>query len=306
MTSGGSSHSFHIHYRGGQADAGMIEAGAFAESLLGTAKLYGMLAHYAELGLIPRRRNRLFEVYVKGSVLDKSVDQEIVLLALDYSALLASGLVSIVMNELWSFIKGQHTKTPPVEIELVKAIREMQQNQHETTQRHLDLLGTQGEHIKELEERLNEKASTIADTSLSQLESITKPIENGSCESIAQFSDKQMQLILLTQEDAKVIRKKAVRTGDVLKFRITDIQRLNRSTRNCSVRVHDEDWGIYGVIFGEIHDPVLSEPDNAYTRAFNLKLGGIVFAEAAFVAGFVKRLYIKDIRVDDVAVIDRE
>lgn len=60
------------------------------------------------------------------------------------------------------------------------------------------------------------------------------------------------------------------------------------------------------MIFGEIHDPVLSEPDNAYTRAFNFKLGGIVFAEAAFVAGFIKRLYIKDIRLDDITVINRE
>ena len=304
MANGASSRSFHIHYRGGQADAGMIEAGAFAESLMGSAKLYGMLAHYAELGLIPRRRNKVFEVYVKGSVLDKSVDQEIVLLALDYSDLFASGLVSVVMNELWSFIKRQYTKKPPVEIELVKAIREMQQNQHETTKRHLDLLEKQGERIEKLEERLNEKASAIADNSQSQLESIIKPIENGSCKSIVQFSDKQERLIVLTKEDAKVIREETTRTRDVFQFRITEIQRLNR--RNCSVRVHDEDWGIYAVIFGEIHDPVLSEPDNPYTRAFNLKSGGIVFAEAAFVAGFVKRLYIKDILLDDATVINRE
>ena len=182
----------------------------------------------------------------------------------------------------------------------------MQQNQHETTKKHLDLLEKQGDHIRELEERLNEKAFTIADNSKSQLEGIVKPIESGSCESIAQFSDEQKRLVILTKEDAKVIQEETVRTRDVLQFRIAEIQRLNRSTRNCSVRVHDEDWGVHEVIFGEIHDPVLSEPDNPYTRAFNLKVGGIVFAEAAFVAGRVKRLYIKDIRLDDVTVINGE
>ena len=95
MANGQSSHSFQIYYRGGDADRGMLEAKAFAESICGAAGLYEMLAHYAELGKLPQKRNRQFRVYAKGAVLGESVDQELVLLSLDYSQLIASGIVGI-------------------------------------------------------------------------------------------------------------------------------------------------------------------------------------------------------------------
>ena len=58
------------------------------------------------------------------------------------------------------------------------------------------------------------------------------------------------------------------------------------------------------MVFGEIEDESLALPNNEYTRAFNLQLGGLVFSEADFRAGHLWRLYIKDILVDDVTVIN--
>ena len=88
------------------------------------------------------------------------------------------------------------------------------------------------------------------------------------------------------------------RTEEVFRFRFRRIRRVNTDSGNCSIAMNDDEWNMYNVVFGEIHDPRLRLPNNEYTRAMNLHLGGVVFAQADIVAGFVRRLYIKDIRVD--------
>ena len=57
--------SFHIYYRGGLAEKGLLNAADFAESLMGAARLYGVLAHYSVLGYVPRKRKAV-EVYTKS------------------------------------------------------------------------------------------------------------------------------------------------------------------------------------------------------------------------------------------------
>ena len=127
-----------------------------------------MLAHYAELGKLPQKRNRQFRVYAKGAVLGESVDQELVLLSLDYSQLIASGLVGIVMQELWSYLKQTYTKpSNTTEIELAKTIQEQQRYQHEATNRLLDML----------QENVNEKLPHIEENAHPYLKRIVKPLE---------------------------------------------------------------------------------------------------------------------------------
>ena len=60
----------------------------------------------------------------------------------------------------------------------------------------------------------------------------------------------------------------------------------------------DEEHGIHRVVFGEIDDENLALPNNEYTRAMNLHLGGLLFAEADTRNGQIARLYIKGIQVE--------
>ena len=273
------SESFRIYYRGGLADDGMLEAEAFAESLLGAAKLYKMLAHYSELGRVPRKR-KTFEVYTRAAILGKSVDQELVIQAISYSDLLAGGMVSVLLGELVAALKRYWTKADETTTrELIKTIREEQR----LTGRALGIV-----------ERLldEDKFSTIARRTRPHLHDLVSPLRDASCETIVQFPGDRKQ-ILLTQDDAAAIRRENIKRTGVLAIKIGRIRRLNTDTRNCSVVVDDDERGIYRVIFGEIEDETLELPNNEYTRAFNLRLGGLVLAEADAWDGYIVRLYIK-------------
>ena len=75
--------SFQIHYRGGLASDGLVEAESFSRSILGASKLYNSLVHYAETGTILRgKTNRRFTVYTRATRLGRSVDQEWIIVPL--------------------------------------------------------------------------------------------------------------------------------------------------------------------------------------------------------------------------------
>ena len=281
-----SSHRFQIHYRGSMADHGMLEAQAFAESLLGAAKLYEMLAHYSELGHVPRKR-RQFAVYTRATVLGNSVDQELILQSLSYSQLITGGIIGAVIKELVAAIVRWWTG-PADRVAARKQldiILEQQRNQHQVTNRILDI-----------QERLIDRLPGIANDARPHLDRLVRPLEQASCESIVQFPEDAEQVVLVP-EDVGAIRENAKRTKGVQPFRIRGIRRLNTQTRNCSVVVDDDDWKIHRVLFGEIDDPRLALPNNDYTRVMHTHLPATIFAEADVWNGHVVRLYIKGIRV---------
>ena len=276
--------SFRIYYRGGIADDGMLEAEAFAESLLGAARFYKMLAHYSELGRMPRKY-KTFEVYSRAAVQGRSVDQELILQAVDYSSLISAGIVGAVVKEVASAVIRWWTKPNDdkgeITRELIDLVREQHRDSNRITHRLLDML-----------ER--GKFDRIADSGRRHLHDFVNPLGESSCEAIVQFPDDR-EPIILTRPDAATIREDNIERTELLRFKISRIRRLNVETGNCSVIVDDDEREIHRVIFGEIEDPNLVKPNNDYTRIMNSQLRAIVFAEADVWNGYVVRLYIKGI-----------
>ena len=281
-------HSFRIYYRGNLANDGMLEAEAFAKSLLGAARLYGTLAHYSELGYMPRRR-KTFKVYTKAAILGKSVDQELILQSIAHSDLIASGILGVVVKELvtsvirwWTRPDGRDKAQQELEI-----ILEQQRS-----------LARVADRILDVNERLVDRLPKAAADARPHLESLVSPLEQTSCESIVQFPDDREQVVL-TPADVDAIQEDAVRTERTHPFRISRIRRLNTQTGNCSVVVDDDNWGIHRVVFGEIGDPSLTLPNNEYTRVMYQHLPATVIAEADMRHGYLVRLYINAILVEE-------
>ena len=244
--SGDRSESFRIYYQGGIADDGMLEAEAFAESLLGAARFYKMLAHYSELGRMPRKY-KTFEVYSRAAVQGRSVDQELILRAVDYSNLISAGIVGAIVKEVASAVIRWWTKPNDdkgeITRELIDLVREQHRDSNLITHRLLDML-----------ER--GKFNRIADSGRRHLHDFVNPLGESSCEAIVQFPDDR-EPIILTRPDAATIRKDNMERTELLPFKVSRIRRLNVETGNCSVVVDDNEREIHRVIFGEIEDPNL-------------------------------------------------
>ena len=270
--------SFRIYYRGGLAEKGLLNAEDFAESLMGAARLYGVLAHYSVLGYVPRKHKQV-EVYTKATTQGSSVDLELVIQGIGAAAAIATFLIAYA-TEYW--------RKPPAE-------------RNRTTERYADILLERERNLGKLldvQMALVNKLPKVAEAAHPHLQGLAKPLERASCESIVQLPGTREQTIL-TQEDVPVIYTGSMVTEQVEALTFVKIQRVNTATRNCSVVIDDDDWHTHGVVFGEIEDKNLELANNDYTRAMNLQLGGIVFARLRLVAGRITRLYIKGILVDD-------
>lgn len=281
-------HSFRIYYRGNLADDGMLEAAAFATSLLGAARLYGLLAHYSELGYMPRKRKK-FEVYTRAAISGKSVDQELILQSITHSDLITGGIVGIVVKELVASVIRWCTRPDDR--------GRAQQELGIILEQHRSLVHIT-DRLLDANERLVDRLPKAAEEARPHLESLVSPLKQASCESIVQFPDDKEQIVL-TPEDVDAIQEDAVRTEKTHAFRISRIRRLNTQTGNCSVVVNDDDWDIHRVVFGEIDDPSLELPNNKYTRVMYQHSPATVIAEADIRNDYVVRLYIKDILVEE-------
>ena len=276
-----SSHSFNIYYRGGMADRGLLEAEAFGDSLASAARLYKMMAHYSELGLLPRR-HKVFEVYTRAAVKGRSVDVELVVQAVQYSDLIAGGVVGVVIKALLEYVLGRSQKERLIET-IERNRHDEMMRQYDTVNRLIDVISRDrlptGEHP--------------------DVQGLIKPLEEGSCDSIVQFPNDE-DAVILTRKEAGDNRLKARRVR-AREIRIARIRRLNIETANCSVEIEDEALiGLSGrVVFGEIRDPALLKSNNDYTRVMHSQQPAWIFAEADVVAGFIRRLYITGIRTDN-------
>ena len=293
--------SFQIHYRGGLASDGLVEAESFSRSILGASKLYNSLVHYAETGTILRgKTNRRFTVYTRATRLGRSVDQEwiIVPLIAAYASdpKLYNDLIITTLKALAVFVTAWWSRPGAREREL-KIFADSINDMHKTSLEALTSMATERETTmrylirerREVNGRILDSASNLAETSARSLRELVQPVGE-SCDAVVQFAEDENEIVL-QEHEAEEIRDGVAELTELRRYRLLGISRLNKRTGSCTVLVDELDRRGWGTIL----DPSLSLPNNEYTRAMNLDLELDVLAQASIRRGRVSKLYIREV-----------
>ena len=293
--------SFQIHYRGGLASDGILEAESFSRSLLGASKLYNSLVHYAETGTILRgNTSRRFTIYTRATRLGRSVDQEWVVMPLVAAYAgdpkLYNDLIITTLKALAVFVTSWWSRPGAREREL-QIFADSINDMHRTSLDALTRMTTEREktmrHLirerREVSGRMLDSAPNLAETSAPPLRELIQPVGE-SCDAVVQFPEDENEIVL-RENEAEEIRGGVAELTELRQFRLLDISRLNKRTGSCTVLVDELGRRVWGTIL----DPSLSLPNNEYTRAMNLDLELDVLAQASMKNGRVSKLYIREV-----------
>lgn len=293
---------FQVHYKGGLAEKGIVEAESFAKSLAGVSRLYSALAHYVDTGTVLRgNARRKLRIYTGVTRLGQSIDTEFWLLPVQYAASVyaadprAAQLVFGGIKILSGFVAAWYSRPGSRERQLKIATDAMVEisRQREETNREREI--TARENLVETRRMIEaltvgnrNSPDRLAESLGSHVEDFVEPVGR-SCDSIVQFPAQDGEIALGVKE-AESIRGVAADLAPLRWMRVLNIDGVRKRTGYCTVLV--EEFGER--IRAKITDETLRLPNNPYTRAQNLDLELDVLAQAAMRDGRPSKLYIRE------------
>jgi hypothetical protein len=288
---------FVVRYDGYDADAHILEASAFGESVAGAARLYTAVAHYCVFGIIPKGKYRKDLACYARPTTPGSVDQILFIapaVASHYAiyAAIYNKALSLIFGKVVDSLKNIWTQPRAMQkmVETLAAALTEQARINADVQSQLAAgLIKANDNLALLQSRLIETLPQLAETTRPHAAQLVRPVGK-SCREIIQFSGSDAES-RITEADAEVIRgTPAMEVDPMTTFKVNRINEINLSTGHCILDVE----GVGPKVIGKITDPALGVPDNVYTRALNEHSSCVVEAKAVKRNDVIVSLYISN------------
>lgn len=287
---------FILKYEGRDADEHVLDAEDYGRSLIGAAKVYNVVAHYCVTGYVPKSNYRKQIVcYAKAPKEGSFEDIFFFVVASDQY-----GLFSDIVKESLGYLlfkiagsakriwTGSSTTDETVQ-NLTEIIRMQVEKDHNLMEILANGLLAGNEKLADLHGKLIETLPDLADRTRNHARDLVCPIGK-SCKELTQFAGTDGDS-KIDEADAEAIRStEDLEVKEMQTFRCEKIQELNLNTGHCELQIE----GIDGIVTGKISDPILEQPYNVYTRAFDGQLSFNIQAKPVEKKGHIQKLFISD------------
>lgn len=282
-----------LKFEGNCADYHLMEAIEYSKSIEGAAKLYRLVAHYCIHGVVLKTRERTelkcYAYPAKAGSFDSSLA---IITGLAAEVPMFAGVYKDALNWLISKIMGHLKKSlsggAKVD-ELIGVIKTHAESDKELQSVLSHGLIKANDNLASLQDKLIDSLPNLIAAAQKPYADMLLPVGK-SCNQMSQFHELE-EPVSISLPEAEAIRSGGdIKLGDPNNYTITKIHSLNLDSGAAVIDV----LGMEGSIKAKITDMMLTQPDNAYSKALNLHLGLTVRARPAFRDDVISKLYITE------------
>lgn len=287
----------NMKYEGLDANRHLLDAGQYAKSVDGAARLYRLVSHYCMHGDVLASRKHSDIRCFSAPPREGSFEQTLVILTglthqMPAFADVYKKAFDWLTSQVMAYVKKALSGKSDVK-ELVEVIKEQAKQSSDLNHILANGLVKANDNANQLAEKLTDKLLAtlplLVEAAKGPMRDTLAPVGK-SCDQLTQFAGSDHP-VEITEPEAMAIRSNGeVSVGDPSTYTILRIYALSVDTGVCRVQVE----GCAGSVHGKITDIALSFPNNAYTQAMGSHASLQVRARPVYKDDELHRLFITE------------